>query len=271
MIQAKCIQKFRDKNNKIYGYRLQDQAGKQINVTTQQLKSAIANKQINIINLKLTSDNRLVSCKISNNTHNNGNNSEKAILTMDMIRDNYMTFVKRPDGLCDTVDGILMDKHIYFKSNIDINTFNSLKTVENKQLSDDIIACINPNNKDKCLIASTKQIALEDYNNSYGCGMFSEMSIKSIDLRGVDTSLVTNFWKLFSNCYAIYYNLDGIDMSNGHSYEYMFYRSDAEYISMKGVKINANAHTKYMFGEIGDFELETDNNIVEEAYEERVI
>lgn len=266
MIQAKCIQKFRDKNNHIYGYRLQDQAGKQLDVNTQQLKSAIANKQINIINLKLTSDNRLVSCEISND-----NNSEKAILTRGMIKDNYRIHAKRPNGLVKTIDGILMNKHIYFKSNIDINTFNNLKTFESKQFSDDIIACIEPNNKDKVLIASTKQITLEDYNNSPGCGMFGEMHIKSIDLRGVDTSLVTNFWELFSNCYATHYNLDGIDMSNGHSYEYMFYRSYAEHISMKGVKINDNANTEYMFGEMGDFELDTDSSLINEAYKKRVI
>lgn len=60
MIQAKCIQKFRDKNNHIYGYRLQDINGQTQDFKPENLKQAIINKQINVINLTLTSDMRLV-------------------------------------------------------------------------------------------------------------------------------------------------------------------------------------------------------------------
>jgi hypothetical protein len=60
MIQAKCIQKFRDSTGKIYGYRLQDLNGKTQDVQPDNLKAAIRNKQIHIVNLTLTSDNRLV-------------------------------------------------------------------------------------------------------------------------------------------------------------------------------------------------------------------
>lgn len=60
MIQAKCIQKFRDNTGKIYGYRLQDLNGKTQDVQPDNLKAAIRNKQIHIVNLTLTSDNRLV-------------------------------------------------------------------------------------------------------------------------------------------------------------------------------------------------------------------
>lgn len=60
MIQAKCIQKFRDKTGKIYGYRLIDLNGQTQDLTSDNLKAAIRNKQINVVNLTLTSDNRLV-------------------------------------------------------------------------------------------------------------------------------------------------------------------------------------------------------------------
>ena len=66
MIQAKCIQKFRDKNNKIYGYRLIDLNGNTQDVNPESLKQAIKNKQIHIVNLTLTSDNRLID---SNEVH----------------------------------------------------------------------------------------------------------------------------------------------------------------------------------------------------------
>lgn len=60
MIQAKCIEKFRDKTGKIYGYRLIDLNGNTQDVRPDNLKVAIRNKQIHVVNLTLTSDNRLI-------------------------------------------------------------------------------------------------------------------------------------------------------------------------------------------------------------------
>ena len=60
MIQAKCIQKFRDKNNHIIGYRLQDINGQTQDVQADNLKQAIKSNHINILNLTLTKDGRLV-------------------------------------------------------------------------------------------------------------------------------------------------------------------------------------------------------------------
>ena len=63
MITCKCIQKFRDRNNVIYGYRLIDINGKTQDVTPADLKNAIRNKQVNVVNLSLTSDSRLIDKK----------------------------------------------------------------------------------------------------------------------------------------------------------------------------------------------------------------
>ena len=68
MIQAICLKKFRNKNNQIIGYRIQDKNGNTLDVKSEYLKQAIKNKQINVINLTLTSDNKLIDTKISNKT-----------------------------------------------------------------------------------------------------------------------------------------------------------------------------------------------------------
>lgn len=60
MIQAKCIEKFRDKQGKIYGYRLIDLNGQTQDVRSENLKSAIRDNKIHIVNLTLTADNRLI-------------------------------------------------------------------------------------------------------------------------------------------------------------------------------------------------------------------
>lgn len=60
MIQTKCIHKFRKPDNTIIGYRLIDLNGKTQDVDSKTLKNAIRNKSINVVNLTLTQDNRLV-------------------------------------------------------------------------------------------------------------------------------------------------------------------------------------------------------------------
>ena len=63
MIVCKCIEKFKDANGKIYGYKLQDINGGTIDVVPKELKEAIKSKQVEVINLTLTSDNRLIDNK----------------------------------------------------------------------------------------------------------------------------------------------------------------------------------------------------------------
>lgn len=60
MISTKCLTKFRDETGKIMGYRLVDLNGQKQNVRPEILKEAIKNGQIAVVNLTLTSDNRLV-------------------------------------------------------------------------------------------------------------------------------------------------------------------------------------------------------------------
>lgn len=60
MISTKCTMKFRDKTGKIMGYRLVDLNGQKQNIEPEILKVAIKNGQISVVNLTLTSDNRLV-------------------------------------------------------------------------------------------------------------------------------------------------------------------------------------------------------------------
>lgn len=61
MIQAKCIEKFKDANGTIFGYRLIYSNGQVQDIKANNLKSAIHNGQIHIVNLRLTSDNRIIT------------------------------------------------------------------------------------------------------------------------------------------------------------------------------------------------------------------
>ena len=60
MIQVKCIKKFRDDNNRIYGYRVVDLNGFTQDVEAERLKQAIIKGDVDVINMKLTSNGRLI-------------------------------------------------------------------------------------------------------------------------------------------------------------------------------------------------------------------
>lgn len=102
MIQVKCIQKFRDNQGRIYGYRLADVNQQTQDVTSENLKKAIKSGKINVVNLTLTSDNRLVDTsekllqnkslgkapvrpgeKVNNTNGNNYSNVAKALVLLD--------------------------------------------------------------------------------------------------------------------------------------------------------------------------------------------
>ena len=59
-IQVRAIQTFRDKNNRVIGYRLEDVAGNTQDVPSDKLNDAISAAVLIVVNLTLTSDNKLV-------------------------------------------------------------------------------------------------------------------------------------------------------------------------------------------------------------------
>lgn len=61
MIVCKCIEKFRDKHDVIVGYALVDKNGVRQEIEAKQLKKMIERREIDVVNLTLTSDGRLIS------------------------------------------------------------------------------------------------------------------------------------------------------------------------------------------------------------------
>ena len=77
MLQAKCIKKFRDKHNKIIGYRLVDTNGNIQDVKAEKLKEVLSTGKLNIVNLTLTKDGRLVNTSENDTKSGIVNNTKK--------------------------------------------------------------------------------------------------------------------------------------------------------------------------------------------------
>lgn len=64
MISATCIQKIKTESGRIQSYILQDIQGKVVEISAIELKQAMQNNQIRVVNLKLTKDNRIANTKV---------------------------------------------------------------------------------------------------------------------------------------------------------------------------------------------------------------
>ena len=235
MIQAKCIQKFRNKQNQIVGYRLQDLQGNLKDVTPQQLKQAIQNNQINITNLTLTSDNRLINT--TKQPKQTSQNQPKNKTSTPKIQYSLLTR--------EIVEQINKPKALKFQSNQNLEAINSKATLlgyKVTKLSNDFLS-IESNTE--IILVSNKQIQLGNthYGNGSPIGLFQDTDFTSIDFHNTDTSNVTNMERMFFRCKAQTIDLSSFDTSNVTNMEHMFWNCRAQAIDLSSFNTK---HVKYM-------------------------
>ena len=218
MIAVRCIEKFRDKNNVIIGYRLQDSQGVTKDVYPDQLKVAIRNQQITVINLTLTSDNRLVD-----NTPDQIKQVQQPKSTEEQIK--MLEIKAKALGFPIKTIGIGREKN-----------YHSCKVIS--QSKDKHILCI-PDGVTKLNEALWFTKNIRDLEGSIkvigGKGlkdasdMFNEcFKIKYIDLSSFDTSNLRKAIRMFSECLELeFIDLSSFDTSNIESEDdmhSMFYK-----------------------------------------------
>lgn len=82
MLVAKCIEKIRDKNGKIVKYRLQDKTGSQTELEAKLVKKFIMESQMDIVNLQVTADGRLVDKTEDNSQYKSTEEKEQYLNTV---------------------------------------------------------------------------------------------------------------------------------------------------------------------------------------------
>lgn len=82
MLVAKCIEKIRDKNGKIVKYRLQDKTGSQTELEAKLVKKFILESQMDVVNLQVTSDGRLVDKSEDNSKYESPEEKEQYLNTI---------------------------------------------------------------------------------------------------------------------------------------------------------------------------------------------
>lgn len=225
-MKVKSIEKFRGKGNKIVGYRLQDKQGITCDMSSEELKRAIKIGAIEVVNLTLTSDNRLVSTKEKmqglQSVHN------ECIITREFIK--YLSS-KYPN------------RALSFKK-VDNETKELMVLRAAKDLKQDIIS-----GKNHTVIANNRDIVcLANYFRIVDASMlFAETTFRQIDLRNVDTSKVTNMSEMFKWCTAERLNISTMDTSNVINMYGMFYASKVKELDLSGFNTDKVKSMKDMF------------------------
>ena len=262
MIQATCIQKFK-KNNRIYGYRLQDSQGNTKDVTPDQLKTAIQNQQINIINLTLTSDNRLIATTPTQQPQTQAPqiSEEQKIINL-ITKAKTLGTLKEIPTYCKHKCYLIYQsptQHLIYIPD-DVTKLNytdwyrldftkhiehlrgALKVVGGKNLKD------ASNMFKHC---QAQSIDLSNFNTSNVTDMrfmFHNCQAQSLDLSSFDTSNVEDMEEMFGGCQTKSLDISNFNTSNVRNMEHMFHYCQAESLDLRNFDTSKVTNMRFIFG-----------------------
>ena len=238
MLTVTCIQKFRDKHNIIEGYRIQAPKGETKDVTSQSLKNAIIQGKIEVTNLTLTSDNRLIDKKEHNSSNKLDNttidNSEKLILKLKTLG----CYVGEIETSC---------HHKCYLA--------SLSPESHILLIPDDVTHLNGHSSDGQEIIFTEHIqelqgtlkVFGGHNLKGARLMFYNCAVQNLDLSNFDTSNVRNMSYMFYKCEVQHLDLSKFNTSKVTNMSHMFSRCKAQHLDLSKFNTSKVTNMSHMF------------------------
>ena len=205
----KCTKKFRNKHNQIIGYELMDQNGQTKQVRPDVLKEVIRQRKLEVSNLMLTSDNRLIDRNIDANTDRDKTIKAEVkplkaeYLTREIVKKVY----KRGIRSLEFKSGVNLEAVIP-KSNM--LGFSIIKLTDTSFLID------NTHGK-RIIISAGKWTLPKDC--SY---LFEGVCVDHINIKEIDTHEVVNMHCMFEGCQAQLLDLSSFDTANTMNLRFMF-------------------------------------------------
>lgn len=222
---AKCEKVIRDKYNRVTAYLLKDEQGQLITADSKNLKLAILNGKIDVINLMLTSDNKLV---YRENFGDTVSKNQESIVYFD--REALIKINSR--------------KRLSFKSNIkDIESIKLKSSIVGSnfvQLKENMYAV---ENNESITIISDKQLSLTDNCKN----LFLNLSFKSIDLNNLKCDNIFDMSAMFMACRAEEINFGNIDTSKVTCMQKLFYNCKAKKLDLRRFNTSKVFDMSYMF------------------------
>lgn len=233
MLKAKCLEKIKD-GTSIIGYKLIDQYGTVLTCKASAIKEAIKNGSIDVVNLQLTSDNRLISKKM---------NQENKVIQKITIGRNIMTQV---EALIDTSKYILEFKQVKDLKKA-IAKAASLG-IQVRNLNDSVSIIIN---NDRATIFSS--VSMQLINDE----TFKSMKFKELRLNNIDVSGCETLKNMFNETVCDVLDISGCDFSSITDATEAFARCNIKRVITDGLKLDKLTKIEKMFNysEIGDIDI----------------
>lgn len=242
MMVVKCIDRIRDRNNRIVEYRLRNKDGEIKAIKPEILKKAIIDKQLKVYNINLASDDRLIYCE-----------RKKIEITPDIlfrVRDNKKLRFER---LSDYTDFETFKRKA---SMIGTDRLNDYKDIVSYDTGDETVVASNVDmtlpsscrflfsHKDlTCLDISGLDLS-NVINASY---MFYDIRVNSLKLGNVDTSNIENMGSMFASFEADELNLSGLDFSKVTNMQGMFIGSKIKKLTLGHLELPEVVNMSNMF------------------------
>ena len=258
MLKVVCVEKIRDKHNHITHYRIRKEDGDaEIVATSEQLKDAMLKGNIIVHNLKLTQDNKLISCKYTAPKPEKpediqGFINKAKVLGFSNIRE-FPTYCRNKIYLMSKVDNHIL----YIPDNVKYRTMFSdssdncatelrklsgtLKVIGGKGLKEAnyLLACCCADIIDLTKFCPKHLISTER--------MFMKCRCKTIIFGNLDTSCVINMCSMFGDSKIEKLELNTLDTSRVIDMSYMFSNSKIEKLELSNVDTSRVTDMTEMF------------------------
>ena len=213
MLVVTCIERFKDKNGVVIGYRLQDEQGNIKDVYPEQLKNVIKQNKISVSNLTLTSDNRLViASECKNDTEANSTYTNDFIKNLEVIKRNNKLLDK--ESLITLIKNALNNNYAISTVDIFKYFYGCTAKIKNNtaQYSESSYYIVSKSSKEHfILIPDTIDTLKEGCNTGYdgACNMFKKYAKKlSGTIYVVGCTNISCFTRMFQDLKAKVINLE---------------------------------------------------------------
>lgn len=219
MVRARCVQKFRDKYNRIKSYRLELENGRIVDLSAEIVKQEIHSGSLQVVNLRLTPKYRLIDIP-QGQAGQTLNIDKKAQKKLDADKELMMKYIQKAKLI-----GKLVEMPTYCG-----HTCYAISTTPEKcviYIPDDVIQLNGTNISSSALTPILNKIhgdikIVGGVNLINARLMFFHGEMKHLDLSSFDTRNITNMSYLFLDTKIQSINFLNFDTSNVTNMEGMF-------------------------------------------------
>ena len=259
MLVAECLEKIRDEHGKIIKYTLKDENGCVKTVDADKLKWAIFDGGISVINLTLTSDNKLVDRFKKNTEHKklikyySDREIDAALIKAKMLG-LPIKIIHMPEGRGYIVSKSETDHLIFIPS--DIHSVNSTYKLFYNSLNGlrgnlKIIGGSGLTSTELmfkyCRVDKLDLTQFDTSNVVDMTTMFCSCHARDIDFSNFNTSKVKCMELMFDRCDTKRLDLSSFDTSNVETMRQMFYHCEAEEVDLKSFDTSKVINMSSMF------------------------